>query len=920
MRIKGAIIDELRSLDWVPRSVRARAREVERANAKLEHLLQRAPTDEEIADELGITVDELNDSLLAISHSSIVALDELWSVSDSSGDQVSLMDTIEDPSAPDPARALDVGDLKDRIADSIAKLPEREKLVIALYYYENLTLREIGEVLGVTESRVSQLHTKAVLRLRSRMQEEAFERPERRPRDAPALAALAARRVRRYRGAPSDEEACSMAAKRGSRRTGPAQAADRIRNVALVGHRGSGKTSLHEALLFEAGVINRLGTVPEDTTVSDSEPDEQARQMSISTTLSSFEWHERKINLLDTPGEPSFVADALGALRVCESAVFVVNAVMGAEVTTSRLWARAAELDIARMLFVNMLDRERADFFRTLESLKGAFGAHVVATEIPIGSEHEIDGVIDLVDMKAFRQELRRRPRAAPGLRARSRSPTRGRARAGIPREADGRGLRSLRRADGALPRGRGDLPRGDRRGAQGGHQPRQDLPRRVRLRDAQPRHHPAARRDRRGPALAGQARRAAGGRGRAPAPTEDGELFAYVFKTRADPFAGRINLLRVYQGVLRADSQVLNTRAHVKERIGQLLVFAGKEVEHVEEFGPGDIGAVAKLKETRAGDWLAARDEPIEMPRLTLPAPVMAFAVEPKSRGDEDKVLASLRRLQEEDPTIDLHRDPQTGEQIVAGLSQVHVEVIVDRLRDRFGVEVTLKPPRVPYQETIRRPAAAHGRHKKQSGGRGQFGDCQHRDRAARDRRRRRGLRVRRPDQGRRDPRLVHPRRREGRARGDGGRRARRLPGQGRARAARRRPAPLRRLLGDRLQARRRAGDEAGARAGRPGAARADHARHAVGARGERRRRDRRPQQPPRAPAGDGADRRDDRDQGRGADGRDAHLRARPALDHRRPGRLHAGVPALRGGSRAPRPEGRRAGGARTHAARLTL
>jgi elongation factor G len=207
--------------------------------------------------------------------------------------------------------------------------------------------------------------------------------------------------------------------------------------------------------------------------------------------------------------------------------------------------------------------------------------------------------------------------------------------------------------------------------------------------------------------------------------PSAEKELFAYVFKTRADPFAGRINLLRVYQGVLSADSQVLNTRAHVKERIGQLISVAGKEVVHVGGFGPGEIGAVAKLKETRAGDWLAARDEAIEMPRLQLPAPVMAFAVEPKSRGDEEKVFASLRRLQEEDPTIDLHRDQQTGDQIVAGLSQVHVEVIVDRLRDRFGVEVTLKPPRVPYQETIRGSAKAHGRHKKQSGGRGQFGDC---------------------------------------------------------------------------------------------------------------------------------------------------------------------------------------------------
>src|SRR5207237_5936550 len=176
---------------------------------------------------------------------------------------------------------------------------------------------------------------------------------------------------------------------------------------------------------------------------------------------------------------------------------------------------------------------------------------------------------------------------------------------------------------------------------------------------------------------------------------------------------------LGVYEVALRGESTVLTTRAHAKERIGKLITFAGKETVHVQEFGPGDIGAVAKLKETRAGDWLAARDEPIEMPRLTLPAPVMAFAVEPKSRGDEDKVFASLRRLQEEDPTIDLHRDQQTGEQIVAGLSQVHVEVIVDRLRERFGVEVTLKPPRVPYQETIRSSATAHGRDKKQSGGR---------------------------------------------------------------------------------------------------------------------------------------------------------------------------------------------------------
>jgi elongation factor G len=497
-------------------------------------------------------------------------------------------------------------------------------------------------------------------------------------------------------------------------------AADRIRNVALVGHRGSGKTSLHEALLFEAGQVNRLGFVPDKSTVSDADADEQARQMSISATLSSLSWQDRKINLLDTPGEPSFVADALGALRVCESAVFVVNAVMGVEVTTSRLWARAAELDIARMLFVNMLDRERADFFRTLEQLKHAFGQHVVATEIPIGSEHEITGVIDLVDMKAFQQDSPQRggwseveiPESAAALAQEYREKLMDEvcevSDALMERYLDG-GEISHAEIVGALKEGTNHgkifpVVCGVATANLGT----------TRLLDAIVEDLPSPVKH--GSLQVGDAELIA---------SEEQPLFAYVFKTRADAFAGRINLVRVYQGVMRADSQALNTRAHVKERIGQLLVFSGKEVGHVEEFGPGDIGAVAKLKETRAGDWLADRDEPIEMPRLKLPAPVMAFAVEPRSRGDEDKVLASLRRLQEEDPTVDLHRDQQTGEQIVAGLSQVHVEVIVDRLRERFGVEVTLKPPRVPYRETIRGAAAGHGRHKKQSGGRGQFGDC---------------------------------------------------------------------------------------------------------------------------------------------------------------------------------------------------
>ena len=496
--------------------------------------------------------------------------------------------------------------------------------------------------------------------------------------------------------------------------------ADRIRNVALVGHRGSGKTSLHEALLFEAGTINRMGTVVDGTTVSDADPDEKARQMSIAAAMSSFEWQDRKVNLIDTPGDPSFIADALGALRVCESAIFVINGVMGVEVHANRLWQRAAELDLARLIFVNMLDRERADFFRALESLKSAFGPHVVATEIPIGSEHEVRGVIDLVDMKAYEYD-------GAGRENCKEIP--------IPSELEAQAEEYREKLMDEVAENSDALMERYLEGEEISHEEIVTA-----LKDGTNHGHIF-------PVTCGVATRNLATNRLLDAivedlpspvkhggldvgdvtlePVEDKEMFAYVFKTRADPFAGRINLFRVYQGEIKQDSQVLNTRTHTKERIGTLLTFEGSGTGHPTEFGPGDIGAVAKLKETKAGDWLAARDEPITMPSIKLPAPVMAFAVEPKSKGDEEKVFTALRRLQEEDPTIDLHRDDQTGEQIVAGLSQVHVEVIVERLKSRFGAEVNLNQPHVPYQETIRKPAKAHGRHKKQTGGRGQFGDC---------------------------------------------------------------------------------------------------------------------------------------------------------------------------------------------------
>ena len=497
-------------------------------------------------------------------------------------------------------------------------------------------------------------------------------------------------------------------------------AASRIRNVALVGHRGSGKTSLHEALLFEAGAVNRLGTVADGTTVSDADEDEKSRGMSISASLASFEWRDVKVNLIDTPGEPSFVADALGALRVCESAVFVINGVMGVEVSAQRLWQRAAELGVARLVYVNMLDRERADFFRALDSLKAAFGPHVVATEIPIG--------VGARDPRRDRPRRHEGLRVRRGRRARARDPDPRRALADLAQEYREKLMDEVAENSEALME----------RYLEGEEISHEEIV--TALEDGTDHGHIF-------PVTCGVATTRLGADRLLDAivddlpspvqhgaleveemtlePVEDAEMFAYVFKTRADPFAGRINLFRVYQGTMTHDTQVLNTRTHNKERIGQLLEPRGKDVEQADGFGPGDIGAVAKLKETRAGDWLAARDQPIHMPAIKLPAPVMAFHIEPKAKGDEDKVFTALRRLQEEDPTIDLHRDEQTGEQIVAGLSQIHVEVIVDRLRSRFGAEVELMPPRVPYQETIRGSAKAHGRHKKQSGGRGQFGDC---------------------------------------------------------------------------------------------------------------------------------------------------------------------------------------------------
>ncbi len=501
------------------------------------------------------------------------------------------------------------------------------------------------------------------------------------------------------------------------------KAADRIRNVALIGHRGCGKTSLAEAMSYEAGVTNRLGRVDEGTTICDFEPDEHERGMSIGTSLCSIDHDGRKLNVLDTPGEPSFVAEALAAIAIVDSAVVVVSAVAGVQVHTERLWSRAEGLP--RLVFVNMLDRERADFFATLERLQASFGSHVVATEIPIGAEHEVRGVVDLIDMRAYMHEGDGRG---------------GEVEAPIPEE-----LQELaeeyrdklmdevaENSDELMERylEGGEISHAEtvaalKKGVTEGHLfpvtcgvATRNLGT-GRLLDALVEDLPSP--------VMRAARTLHDGDGNPIEfpPDEDAEPVAQVFKTTADPYTGRLNVLRVLSGTLRSDSQLENVTRDLRERIGQLWQPQGGEMTAVDELGPGDIGAVAKLKGTSAGDVLRAERGALSPERVALPAPVMAFAYEAKTKGDEEKAATALRRLRDEDPTLDVHRDPQTGEQIIAGLTQIHVEVMVERMKRRFGAEIALRPPRIPYVETIRRPASAHARYKKQTGGRGQFADC---------------------------------------------------------------------------------------------------------------------------------------------------------------------------------------------------
>ena len=497
-----------------------------------------------------------------------------------------------------------------------------------------------------------------------------------------------------------------------------------IRNVALIGHGGSGKTQLASAILFDAGMVNRFGRVDDGTTVTDYDEEEIARKHTLGATLAYAEWNKIKINLIDTPGFANFLSDARAALRVADAALVVVDAVAGVEVQTEKVWAAAEELSLPRLIVLNRIDRERASLERALRSLHETCNRTIVPVQLPIGEEKAFKGVVDLVSMKAYIYQRDGSEKFSDGPIPADLADAANAAREALVEmvaEADESLMEKFFEA-GTLTQQ--ELVGGLRTAVLGAKlfplvvtsaSQNIGVPQ---LLDAVIGYLPsAAERPVKGVDKAGN---------EMTKPVADaGPYAAFVWKTIADPFAGRITMFRVMLGSLKADQTVYNLTKDAPERLGTVFLLQGKTQTAVPEIKAGDLGAVAKLKDTLTNDTLTDKNSPITFQPMSFPEPVLSYAIEPKSRGDEDKISSAMHRLEEEDPTIRYGRDPQTKELLLSGQGQLHIEVTVAKLKRRFGVEVNLKPPRIPYRETITHASEAHGRHKKQTGGHGQFGDC---------------------------------------------------------------------------------------------------------------------------------------------------------------------------------------------------
>jgi elongation factor G len=498
-----------------------------------------------------------------------------------------------------------------------------------------------------------------------------------------------------------------------------------LRNLAVVGHGGTGKTSLCESLLFVCGKSERLGRVDDATSIMDFEPEEQKRRVSISSAANFVEWDKHKINFIDTPGDSNFAYDIKCSLSVVDNAVVVIDAVGGVEFQTQKVWEFADEFRLPRVIFINRMDRERANFSKVLDSIKEKFKKKVTPVCLPIGAEDKFTGIIDLLSFKAYLFSDNKGIGKATDIPAdlmEEAKMYRDTMVEDIAEADDELMNKYLEAGELSLEEQKAGLKKGVATGSLI-------------------------------PLICGSAVKGIGVslllelavisflspadkapmKGKKPGtdsveerkPTEDAPFSAIVFKTIADPYAGRLTLFRVYSGKLTPDSSVYNSTKKITEKFGHIFFLEGKNQKQTDMLIPGDIAGVAKLKETVTGDTLCNEKAPIIYEKIAVPPPIMSFAIEPKSRGDEDKIASSIHRLTEEDPTIVFSRNVQTKEMILSGMGQVHIEVNIEKMKRKFGVEVNLNTPKVPYKETIKGKTNIQGKYKKQSGGRGQFGDC---------------------------------------------------------------------------------------------------------------------------------------------------------------------------------------------------
>jgi len=494
---------------------------------------------------------------------------------------------------------------------------------------------------------------------------------------------------------------------------------ENIRNLVLLSHGGAGKTSVAEAILFTSGAISRLGRVDDGSTTSDYDPDEIKRQISINLTMLPCEWQKTKINLIDTPGYSDFVGEVKAAMRVSEGAIIVVCAASGVEVGTEQVWTYCEEADLPRLVFINKMDRENADFYRTVDELKAKLGSRCVPLQLPIGAHDSFQGVVDLLTMKGYIGSEAKEAEVLSSMQNQVDSFREKLVEAVA--EIDDRLLEKyLDGGELSLE----ELSDGLRQGTLGG----KIVPVLVGsalqnmgitwLLDAVHNYLPSPKER--------EVITAGGSVGQSPQvmePSESAPLAALVFKTSADPYVGKLTYFRVYNGAISSNTQVWNATRNGEERIGQLFILRGKTQETVSQLGAGDIGGVAKLSLTSTGDTLCSRDKPVKITPVQFPEPTFSQAVHPKTKADLDKLGIALARLSEEDPTLQVHRDTDTGETILSGLGETHLDVAAEKMLRKFGVGVKLETPSVPYKETITIPAKAEYKHKKQTGGHGQYG-----------------------------------------------------------------------------------------------------------------------------------------------------------------------------------------------------